>query len=429
MPPSLPPTEQIITIQNGKILVPDHPTIPFIEGDGIGPEITQSTQAVVNAAVTKAYHGARSIQWTEVFAGEKAERLFGSNLPEETLEKFKYYHIGLKGPLNTPVGEGMRSLNVAVRKELDLYVNYRPVKYYPPAPSPLVHPERVNIALFRENTEDVYSGIEFESGTKEAMELLDYLKTNLPESYARVRFPESSAVGLKPISREGSQRIVRAAIEHALQYKRNSVSLLHKGNIMKFTEGGFMNWGYDLAETEYADRTYSMRRHKRLLNQKGEEAAGLALQTAKAEGRIIVKDMIVDAAFERCIAHPEDMDVLVTTNLNGDYLSDALAALVGGLGIAPGANISYESGNAIFEAVHGTAPEIAGKNIANPCSMILTCVLMMRYLNWIEAADLVENSLSQTFAGNNVTPDFACQMTNATSCSTTQFTSLLLERI
>jgi len=422
-------TAQAITIQNSKINVPDHLIIPFLEGDGVGPEVMRSAQQVVNAAVEKAYNGSRSIEWKEVLAGQKAEKMTGSTLPEDTLNTFKTCHVGLKGPLNTPIGEGARSLNVALRKELDLYANFRPVKYYPPAPSPLLHPERVNVVLFRENTEDVYSGIEFAAGSDGAKALLEFFRTQSPENYARIRFPETSALGLKPVSIEGSQRVVRSAIEYALKNKRQAVSLLHKGNIMKFTEGGFMNWGYDVAEKEFAAETYSMRQHKRLAAEKGEAAAAEALKNARAAGKVIVKDMIVDAAFERSIAHPEDMDVLVTTNLNGDYLSDALAALVGGLGIAPGANINYLTGDAIFEAVHGTAPDIAGKDMANPCSLILSSVLMLRYLGWTEAADLVENSLSQTFAGRNVTPDFACQMDNAVSCSTTEFTALLLQRI
>ena len=426
---SQPTPAQAIAIQNGKLIVPDHPVIPFLEGDGVGPEVMRSTQLVVNAAVLKAYQSTRAIEWREVLAGQKAEKLTGNALPDETIAAFKTYHVGLKGPLNTPVGEGARSVNVAMRKELDLFANFRQVKYYPPAPSPLLHPERVDVVLFRENTEDVYSGIEFAAGTDGARALLEFFKTQSPENYARIRFPETSALGLKPVSVEGSQRIVRSAIEHALKAKRKSVSLLHKGNIMKFTEGGFMNWGYDVAEKEFAAETYSMRQHKRLAADKGMDAANEALKAAKTAGKVIVKDLIVDAAFERSIAHPEDMDVLVTTNLNGDYLSDALAALVGGLGIAPGANINYLTGDAIFEAVHGTAPDIAGKDLANPCSLILSSVLMLRYMGWTEAADLVENSLSQTFAGRNVTPDFASQMENAVSCSTTQFTALLLQRI
>ncbi|MBA4385320.1 MAG: NADP-dependent isocitrate dehydrogenase [Anaerolinea sp.] len=420
---------QAITIQNGKINVPDHPVIPFLEGDGVGPEVMRSTQQVVDAAVAKAYQGSRSIEWKEVLAGQKAEKLTGSSLPDETITAFKTFHVGLKGPLNTSVGEGARSLNVALRKELDLYANFRPTKYYPPAPSPLLHPERVDVVLFRENTEDVYSGIEFAAGSDGVKALLEFFRTQSPENYARIRFPETSALGLKPVSIEGSQRIVRSAIEYAIKNKRKAVSLLHKGNIMKFTEGGFMNWGYDLAEKEFATETYSMRQHKRLAAEKGEAAAEVALKNAKSTGKVIVKDMIVDAAFERSIAHPEDMDVLVTTNLNGDYLSDALAALVGGLGIAPGANINYLTGDAVFEAVHGTAPDIAGKDMANPCSLILSSVLMLRYMGWTEAAGLVENALSQTFAGRNVTPDFACQMENAVSCTTTEFTALLLQRI
>ena len=422
-------TEKSITIENGRLVVPDQPVIPFIEGDGVGTDVMQSARQVIDAAVAKAYNATRKIQWKEVYAGRKGEELAGSSLPEETLNTFKSCHVGLKGPLNTPVGEGARSLNVALRKELDLYANFRPVKYYAPAPSPLLHPERVNAVLFRENTEDVYAGVEFEAGSDGVHSLLDYLKSNSPQNYARIRFPETSALGLKPVSREGSHRIIRSAIEYALKNKRKSVTLLHKGNIMKFTEGGFMKWGYELAETEFAAQTYSMRSHKKLLADQGEAAAKSALQAAKAEGKLIVKDMIVDAAFERAIAHPEDMDVLVTTNLNGDYLSDALAALVGGLGIAPGANINYVSGDAVFEAVHGTAPDIAGKDVANPCSLILSSMLMLRYIGWDEAADLIEKSLSNTISGRNVTPDFACQMENAIQCSTTQFTSLLIKSI
>ena len=415
--------------RDGKLVFPARPTIPFIEGDGVGPEIMRSAQQVVNAAVAKAYNGTRSIEWLEVYAGKKAEVITGSGLPDQTLAAFKKHHIGLKGPLNTPVGEGERSLNVAMRRELDLFANLRPVKYYSPAPSPLLHPERVNTVLFRENTEDVYAGVEFEAGSEGAKSLLEYLKSSSPENFARIRFPDSSALGLKPISREGSERIIRTAIEYALENKRKSVTLLHKGNIMKFTEGGFMKWGYALAESEFADRIYSMRQHKKNAAEQGEAAADQELKTAKNEGRLIVKDMIVDAAFERAIAHPEDMDVLVTTNLNGDYLSDALAALVGGLGIAPGANINFVNGDAIFEAVHGTAPDIAGKDMANPCSLILSSVLMLRYIGWAEAADLIESSLSKVIAGRNVTPDFACQMENATQCTTSQFTSLLIQRI
>jgi len=418
---------QSISCENGKLKVPDQPAIPFIEGDGIGAEVMNAAQKVVDAAVERAYSSLRKIEWTEVYAGQKAEKITGSSLPEETINTFKQCHVSLKGPLNTPVGEGARSLNVALRKELDLYANFRPVKYYPPAPSPLLHPERVNVVLFRENTEDVYAGIEFESGSDAARSLLEYLKTNSPQNYARIRFPETSALGLKPISREGSQRIIRSAIEYALSNHRQSVTLLHKGNIMKFTEGGFMKWGYDLAETEFASQTYSMRQHKKMVAEKGEATAKSALQFARENGKLIIKDMIVDAAFERAIAHPEDMDVLVTTNLNGDYLSDALAALVGGLGIAPGANINYASGDAVFEAVHGTAPDIAGKDMANPCSLILSSMLMLRYLGWHEAADLIEKSLRSTLAGRNVTPDFACQMENAVQCSTTRFTSLLIK--
>ncbi len=423
------PKAQIVHVSNGSIVVPDQPTIPFIEGDGVGPEIMASARRVVDAAIEKAYQGKRALNWLEVYAGGKALALTGSELPEETLEAFKRFHIGLKGPLNTPVGEGIRSLSVALRKELDLYANLRPVKYYSPAPSPLRQPEKVDMVLFRENTEDVYAGVEFPSGSAQVKAFLDFLKATAPLEFDRIRFPDSTALGFKPVSREGSERIIRTALEYALKNHRKSLTLLHKGNIMKFTEGAFMKWGYALAETEFAEQIYSMRKHQQIAAEQGSTAASAALQTARESGKLIVKDMIVDAAFERAIAHPEDLDVLVTTNLNGDYLSDALAALVGGLGIAPGANINYINGDAIFEAVHGTAPEIAGKNQANPCSLILSCVLMLRYLAWGEAAELVENALRQTIANRCVTPDFYCQMENATQCSTSEFTSLIIDRL
>ncbi len=423
------PVRQTIQFENGKIITPDHPTLPFIEGDGVGAEVMRSARLVADAAVQKAYGPARGLNWLEVFAGEKAQARSGNSLPTETLDAFREFRVGLKGPLNTPIGEGARSLNVALRKELDLYVNLRPVKYYPPAPSPLVHPERVDVVLFRENTEDVYAGIEFETGSPEALALLKHLKSKHPAQYARMRFPATPALGIKPISPEGSRRIVRAALEWALRNQRQSLTLLHKGNIMKFTEGGFMKWGYDLAETEFADRVYSLRAHKRQFTGKDATTATKALQKAREDGKLIVQDSIVDAAFETAIARPEEMDVLVTTNLNGDYLSDALAALVGGLGIAPGANINMESGDAVFEAVHGTAPDIAGRDRANPSSLILSTMLMLRYLGWTEAADLIEGALSKTLAAGFVTPDFYARMQGATLCSTSDFTRALIKRI
>ena len=422
-------SDQVIRFSKDKIHVPVQPVIPYIEGDGCGPDLWQAARQVVDAAVALAYQGGRTFIWKEVYAGQKAFDLTGCWLPEETIQTFRKYHVGLKGPLNTPVGEGIRSLNVALRKELDLFTCLRPVKYYPGAPSPLREPEQVDIVLFRENTEDVYAGMEFDCGSPEAGKLLTFLNITFPEIHAKIRFPDSSALGIKPISRDGSERIVRAAIDWALHNHRKTVTIIHKGNIMKFTEGGFMKWGYALAEKEFGGSVYTMRQWNRTALKSGEETANQELEKAKHTGKLIIKDMIVDAAFERAITHPLDMDVLVTTNLNGDYLSDALAALVGGLGIAPGANINFNTGDAIFEAVHGTAPGLAGKNAANPCSLILSAVLMLRYLGWNEAADLIENGLQKTLASRNVTADFFERMENATLQSTSDFANQIIQRM
>lgn len=424
-----PENEQIIHFDGGKIQVPDQPVIPFIEGDGVGPEIWLAARQVVEGAVELAYQSKRHILWKEVLAGGKAFNLTGSWLPRETLQAFKAYHVGMKGPLTTPIGGGIRSLNVALRKELDLYTSLRPVKYFPGIPSPLRKPENVDIVLFRENTEDVYAGIEFESGSVDVQALITFLQEEFPEGYDRLRFPASSAIGLKPISREGSERIVRTAIDWALHNHRKSLTIIHKGNIMKYTEGAFMKWGYALAENEFAKQIYSMRQWKETAQESDEAAANLELEYAIKAGRLIIRDMIVDAAFERAIIHPQDLDVLVTTNLNGDYLSDALAALVGGLGIAPGANINFVTGDAIFEAAHGTAPAIAGKNIANPSSLILSAVLMLRYLGWNEAANLVENGLRKTLSSRQVTADFYEQIKNATLLSTSEFAEQVIQRM
>ena len=424
-----PMSDQIISFSDGQIQVPNQPVIPFIEGDGCGPEIWQATRQVIDAAVELAYLGKRSITWLEVFAGEKAFQLNNTWLPDETIEAFKRYQIGIKGPLNTPVGEGIRSLNVALRKELDLYTCLRPVKYYTGTPSPLKRPEKVDIVLFRENTEDVYTGIEFDQGTRENMLLMGFMKETLPDYYEKIRFPGSSAIGIKPVSREGTERIVAAAIDWALHNKRKTVTIVHKGNIMKYTEGGFAKWGYNLAERIYGNRVYTMQQYKAACNKSGEQSANQELAQAKAAGKLIIKDMIADAAFERAITYPQEMDVLVSTNLNGDYLSDALAALVGGLGIAPGANINFETGQAIFEATHGTAPTLAGQNKANPCSLILSGVMMLRYMGWLEAANLAENGLRKTIAKRNVTIDFFEQMRTATLLSTSEFAEQVILRM
>lgn len=421
--------DQIITIHDREVHVPLTPVIPFIEGDGVGPEVWKATRQIVDAAVDLAYLGKRAITWKELLAGEKAFQLTGDYLPDETIKALRKYHVAIKGPLNTPVGEGIRSLTVVLRKELDLYACFRPVKYYPGAPSPLRKPEHIDIALFRENTEDVYTGIEFDDGTPEVAQLLDFLKSKFPGSYAKLRFPSTSAIGLKPISREGTERIVRTAVAWALLNKRKSATIIHKGNIMKFTEGGFLKWGYDLAEREFAKEVYTMRTWKKASSKSGTEAANKELDKAKRAGKLILKDLIVDASFDRAITRPQEMDVLICPNLNADYLSDALAALVGGLGIAPGANINFDTGDAIFESVHGTAPDIAGQNKANPCSLILSAVLMLRYMAWNEAANLIENGLRKTLASKNVTPDFCEQLKNAICLSTTEFTEQVIQRM
>ena len=426
---SCPDVEQVISFQGKMIQVPEMPVIPFIQGDGVGPEVWTATRQIVDAAVELAYLGKRAITWKELFAGERAYNRSQEWLPDETILSLKTYHVAIKGPLNTPVGEGIRSLNVTLRRELDLFASFRPIRYFTGAPSPLRKPEHIDIALFRENTEDVYTGIEFDAGSPEAALMLDLLKTKIPASYKKLRFPDSSALGLKPISREGTERLVRAAIQWALLNKRKTATLIHKGNIMKFTEGGFMKWGYALAEREFGDCVHTLPQWKRTAAEKGEEAANLDLENAKKAGKLVIRDMIVDASFERAITHPQEMDVLISTNLNADYLSDALAALVGGLGIAPGANINFETGDAIFESVHGTAPNIAGQNKANPCSMILSAVLMLRYLGWNEAANLIENGLRKTLASKNVTADFFEQIKNATLLSTSEFTEQVVQRM
>jgi isocitrate dehydrogenase len=421
--------DQIISFSHGKIQVPDQPVIPFIEGDGCGPEIWRATQQVVDAAVDLAYLDKRAITWIEVLAGEKAFRIKDTWLPDETIEAFKKFHIGIKGPLNTPVGDGIRSLNVALRKELDLYACMRPVKYFTGTPSPLRRPERVDIVLFRENTEDVYTGIEFEEGTSENTMLLDFMKAKMPAFHKKIRFPNSTSLGIKPVSREGTERIVRAAIRWALYNHRKVVTLVHKGNIMKYTEGGFMKWGYELAEKEFGDQVYTMSMWKNTQVRSSEQEANQELLDAQTNGKLIIKDMIADATFERMITYPQEMDVLVSTNLNGDYISDALAALVGGLGIAPGANINFETGDAIFEATHGTAPILAGQNKANPCSLILSAVMMLRYIGWHEAANLAENGLRKTLICRNVTIDFFDQMKTATLLSTSDFAEQVVQRM
>lgn len=413
-----------LTIENQQLHVPNDPIIPFIAGDGIGPEIWEASRKVIDAAVAKAYSGEKQIQWTEILAGEKAFKEKGEWLPEATLTAIKTAKVALKGPLTTPIGGGIRSLNVALRQDLDLFACVRPVRYFNGVPSPLKEPEKTNMVIFRENTEDVYAGIEFAKGTAEVNALISLLQEQF--QVTKIRFPETSAIGIKPISQEGSQRLIAAAIDYALENGHKTVTLVHKGNIMKFTEGGFKNWGYELAETEYAEKTFTMNQYATIAEESGKAAADEAYQQAKAAGKLIINDVIADNMLQQILLYPEKYEVIATCNLNGDYLSDALAAQVGGIGIAPGANINYHTGHAIFEATHGTAPDIAGLGKANPCSLLLSAGMMLTYLGWGEAAHLVEQAIEKALTTKQVTADFAHSMTGATEISTAAFGELLV---
>lgn len=410
-----------ITLANGQLVVPAHPIIPFIEGDGVGPDIWRAARPVLDEAVRLAYGGERSLAWMEVPAGGKALEELGEPLPEETIETIAHYHVAIKGPLTTPVGHGFRSLNVALRRGLDLFACVRPVRWLPGVPTPVRHPEQVNMIIFRENTEDIYAGIEFEMGSDANRAFQSWLAEQQPEAYEKIRFPETSAFSIKPISRQGSERLIRAALTYALEHGRRRVSLVHKGNIMKFTEGAFAAWGYDLAEREFGDRVYTQRRFKQTQAGQGQAAAEAELEAAMASGRVHVNDVITDAAFEQALTRPESFDVIATMNLNGDYLSDALTAQVGGLGIAPGSNINFDTQTALFEATHGTAPTLAGKNQANPSSLILSGQLMLRHLGWHEAAGRVESGLKAAVAAKTVTADLQRLMPEARTLSTTEF--------
>lgn len=390
-----------ITKIDGKLMVPDTPTIPFVEGDGVGAEVTPVMQAVVNAAVEKAYAGKREIEWKEVLAGGKAHELTGEWLPQATMDAFREYLVGIKGPLMTPVGGGIRSLNVALRQGLDLYVCQRPVRYFKGVVSPVKHPEKVDMCIFRENTEDIYAGIEWEAGTPEARKFYDFIHDEMGVS--KVRFPETSGFGVKPVSQEGSERLIRAAIDYALAHGRKTVTLVHKGNIMKFTEGGFKKWGYALAEREYKD--------------------------VLADGRLVVNDCICDAFLQNALLKPQDYSVIATMNLNGDYVSDMLAAQVGGIGIAPGGNINYQTGHAIFEATHGIAPDIAGKDIVNPSSIILSAVMMLDYMGWHEAGRMIEDALERLFQKGVATADLARFMPDGTTVGTKLFGEKIIEQL
>jgi len=410
-----------ITIREGKLVAPDHPIVPFVEGDGTGRDIWRASVRVLDAAVQKAYQGQRAIRWMEVFAGEKAFTQFNSWLPDETVAAFQEFLVGIKGPLTTPIGGGIRSLNVALRKALDLYVCQRPIRYFQGVPSPVKRPEQVNMVVFRENTEDIYSGIEFEYGTPENQHFKDILREHFPKEYAKIRFPATSGLGLKPVSQEGTARLTRAAIRWALDNQRKSVTLVHKGNIMKFTEGAFRNWGYQVAEEEFADQVYTWAQWERARETRGKEAANVEQSAALKAGKLLVKDVIADIVFQQTLTRPREFDVLATMNLNGDYLSDALAAQVGGIGIAPGGNINYTTGHAVFEATHGTAPKYADKDVVNPGSVILSGEMMLRYMGWGEAADLVNKGMDGAIQAKTVTYDFHRLMDGATLLKCSEF--------
>jgi isocitrate dehydrogenase len=418
---------QKITIQNQKLTVPDQPIIPFIEGDGTGPDIWAASVRVIDAAVKNAYSGKRKIVWKEVLAGEKAYNQTGNWLPEETLQTIRDYQIAIKGPLTTPVGGGIRSLNVALRQELDLYVCLRPVRWFEGVPSPVKHPEKTNMVIFRENTEDIYAGIEYMSGTPEVSKMIGFLQKEM--NVKKIRFPETSSIGIKPVSREGSERLIRAAIEYAHIHKKPSVTLVHKGNIMKFTEGAFKKWGYDLAEREFGNTTFTWQQYDQIAEEKGKPAADEAMKAATDSGKIIIKDSIADAFLQQILLRPEDYSVIATLNLNGDYISDALAACVGGIGIAPGANINYVSGHAIFEATHGTAPKYAGQDKVNPGSVILSGAMMLEHLGWQEAADLIYNGIESAIGAKRVTYDFHRLMDGATLLKCSEFGSEVIRNM
>ena len=411
--------EQKITIKNGKLNVPDQPIIPYIEGDGTGPDIWRAAQLVFDAAVEKAYGGKKKLMWKEVLAGEKAFKQLNNWLPTETLDAFREYLVGIKGPLTTPVGGGIRSLNVALRQELDLYACVRPVRYYDGVPSPVKHPELTNMVIFRENTEDIYAGIEYMNGTPQAQKMLEFLQDEM--GVKKIRFPESSSFGIKPVSKEGTERLVRAAIKYALEHKLPSVTLVHKGNIMKFTEGAFKTWGYELAEKEFGSKVFTWAQYDKIVAKQGQSVADALQKQAQDQGKLIIKDSIADAFLQQILLRPAEYSVVATLNLNGDYISDALAAIVGGIGIAPGANINYLTGHAIFEATHGTAPKYANQDKVNPGSVILSGVMMLEHLGWKEAAALINKGLEAAIESKRVTYDFERQMEGATLLKTSEF--------
>ena len=443
MPNITPPSGGKISIQNGKLNVPENPILPFIRGDGTGPDIWAASQRVFDSAVQKAYGGKRKVSWFEVFAGETAKTKFDNWLPDETVEAFKEFLVGIKGPLTTPVGGGIRSLNVALRQMLDLYVCLRPVQYFTGVPSPVKHPEKVDMVIFRENTEDIYAGIEYAGGTPEAQKFLDFLAQNFPKDFAKIRFgtkqaiadymkmaspdhdashiPVQVGIGIKPVSNVGTIRLVKSAVEYAIREKRKSVTIVHKGNIMKYTEGAFRDWAYSASERIFGDKVYTWARWERTKREKGEVAANEEQKTALKGGAVLIKDSIADIALQQVLTRPEDFDVIATLNLNGDYLSDALAAQVGGIGIAPGGNINYVTGHAIFEATHGTAPKYANQDKVNPGSVVLSGEMMFRYLGWTEVADLIIKGLNGAIGSKRVTYDFARMMEDSKEIKCSEF--------
>ncbi len=420
-------SEKIKMGSDGLLIVSDKPIIPFIEGDGIGPDIWKASVRVFDAAVKKAYEGKRKIEWMEVLAGEKAFNHNGEWMPQATMDAFKNYCVAIKGPLTTPVGGGIRSLNVALRQELDLYVNLRPVRYFEGVPSPMWQPEKVNMVIFRENTEDIYAGIEFMTGTPEAKKLLKFLQEEL--NIKKIRFPETSSFGIKPVSKEGSERLIRSAIQYAIANKLPSVTFVHKGNIMKFTEGAFKNWGYELAAREFANDVYTWNQWEATKKESGEAVANEEMRIAKIGGKIIIKDAIADNFLQQALLAPQDYSVIATLNLNGDYISDALAAQVGGIGIAPGANINFLTGHAVFEATHGTAPRFANTNTMNPSSVILSGVMMLDYMNWKDAGELITNGVAKTIKNKKVTIDFYNLMKDATLLKTSEFADEVIKNL
>jgi isocitrate dehydrogenase len=421
-------TQHITMGTNGKINVPNNPIIPFIEGDGIGPEVWAASKMILDAAIEKVYKGERKIEWKEILAGEKAFNKTGEWLPQESLEACKEYLVSIKGPLTTPIGGGIRSLNVALRQELDLFVCLRPVEWFQGVPSPVKHPEDVDMVIFRENTEDIYAGIEFNYDSPEAKKLLDFLTNELGVA-KQIRFPETTSFGIKPVSVDGSERLIRAAINYAIEHKKPSVTLVHKGNIMKYTEGGFKKWGYEMASREFGNKVFTWEQWEQIKKEHNEDAANAALKIAKAEGKVIIDDAIADNFLQQILLAPKNYSVIATLNLNGDYISDALAAAVGGIGIAPGANINYNTGHAVFEATHGTAPRFAGKDMMNPASLLLSGVMMLEYLGWNEAATDIVESLKLTIKRKRVTIDFYNLMQDATLLKTSEFALELVKNL